>query len=209
MAEFTNTYTVNCPDCESDRIVKIGTRNGYQRYQCRGCTKKFSNRLPSHVPAIKAVFPDAQHIPSEGVDAELNNNRSERVQGKFRDRTKTLRGLEGRESGQRYLDGWVFHYNHFKEHHGLNGRTPAEAAQVNAPFTGGRERNQHPALGWRWCGYPANGETCPPLRESGTIWGFRNANGNCKAGSASAPENQLRSAKRDTSRWLPMESCNP
>ena len=27
------------------------------------------------------------------------------------------------------------HYNHFKEHHGLNGRTPAEAAQVNAPFT--------------------------------------------------------------------------
>ena len=94
-----------------------------------------TDRLPSYVPAIKEVFPDARHIQSEGLEAELNNNRSERVQGTFRDRTKTLRGLEGRESGQRYLDGWVFHYNHFKEHHGLDGQTPAQAANVNAPYT--------------------------------------------------------------------------
>ena len=94
-----------------------------------------TDRLPLYVPAIKEVFSEAEHIRSEGMDAELNNNRSERMQGTFRDRTKTLRGLEGRESGQRYLDGWVFHYNHFKEHHGLEGRTPAEAANVNAPFT--------------------------------------------------------------------------
>ncbi len=281
MAEFTKTYTVNCPDCESERIVKIGTRNGYQRYLCLGCDKKFSNngkakgrripaewvgaairkyysgmsykqiaeymedahgipepskatiyewvrdytqaaiqesekypahtsahwvvddmvldvggdkywnwnvmdhdtrfllasylsserdqrsaetvlrkamaasaeppktittdRLPSYVPAIKDVFPHAQHIRSEGMDSELNNNRSERVQGTFRDRTKTLRGLEGRESGQRYLDGWVLHYNHFKEHHGLNGRTPAEAAQVNAPFAEWADITRGPA----------------------------------------------------------------
>ena len=41
MAEFTTTYTVNRPACDSDRIVKIGFRNGEQRYLCRGCKKKF------------------------------------------------------------------------------------------------------------------------------------------------------------------------
>ncbi len=273
MAEFseTTTKTVNCPDCASGHVVKIGKQSGEQRYLCRGCATKFrangkakgrripaewigaairqyysgmsykqiaeymedaydipepskatiyewvrdytqaameesekypahtsdnwvvdemvldvggdkywnwnvmdhdtryllasylsserdqksaeavlrkamaasanppktitTDRLPSYVPAIKEVFPEAEHIQSEGLESELNNNRSERMQGTFRDRTKTLRGLEGRESGQRYLDGWVFHYNHFKEHHGLKGGTPAEAAQVNAPFT--------------------------------------------------------------------------
>ena len=41
MTEFTEPMAVNCPDCESTRIVKIGTRNGYQRYLCRACSKKF------------------------------------------------------------------------------------------------------------------------------------------------------------------------
>ena len=39
MAEFTKTYTVNCPDCEGDHVVKMGIRNGQQRYLCRGCKK--------------------------------------------------------------------------------------------------------------------------------------------------------------------------
>ena len=54
-----------------------------------------TDRLPSYVPAIKEVFPHAQHIRSEGMDSELNNNRSERVQGTFRDRTKTLGDWKG------------------------------------------------------------------------------------------------------------------
>ena len=41
MTEFTEPRAVNCPDCESARVVKIGTRNGYQRYLCRACSKKF------------------------------------------------------------------------------------------------------------------------------------------------------------------------
>ena len=43
MAEFTETttYSVNCPACESDRVVKVGVRNGQQRYRCRGCKKDF------------------------------------------------------------------------------------------------------------------------------------------------------------------------
>ena len=43
MAEFTNstTFMVNCPECDSAWVVKIGIRNGQQRYLCRKCKKSF------------------------------------------------------------------------------------------------------------------------------------------------------------------------
>ena len=93
-----------------------------------------SDKLGSYVPAIKQVFPDAEHIQSEGIRAELNNNLSERLQGTIKDRQKTLRGLEHLESGQQYLDGWAINYNMFREHEGVKGQTPAEMAGVNPPF---------------------------------------------------------------------------
>ena len=42
MAEFTQTITIDCPHCESDRVIKKGTRNGYQRYECKDCRRKFN-----------------------------------------------------------------------------------------------------------------------------------------------------------------------
>ena len=93
-----------------------------------------TDKLGSYVPAIKAVFPDADHIQSEGIRAELNNNLSERLQGSFRQREKTLRGMDSLESGQRYLDGWVMNYNLFREHEGVDYQTPAEMAGVSTPF---------------------------------------------------------------------------
>ena len=43
MAEFSETTvkTVNCPDCASERVVKVGKQSGEQRYLCGGCAKKF------------------------------------------------------------------------------------------------------------------------------------------------------------------------
>ena len=72
-----------------------------------------TDKLGSYTSTIKSVFPDAEHIQSEGIMARVNNNLSERLQGTIRDREKTLRGLDGLESGQRYLDGWAINYNLF------------------------------------------------------------------------------------------------
>ena len=77
---------------------------------------------------------DVKHVQSDGITAEVNNNLSERLQGTFRARTKTLRGLDSRASGQAYLDGWVLSYNLFREHESLRSRTPAEAAKMSPPF---------------------------------------------------------------------------
>ena len=94
-----------------------------------------TDRLGSYPPAIKAVFPDAKHVQSDGIRALVNNNLSERLQGTYRQREKTLRGLDNIETGQRYLDGWTLTYNLFREHEGIDYQTPGEEARVNAPFT--------------------------------------------------------------------------
>ena len=93
-----------------------------------------TDKLGSYVPAIKQEFPEAEHIQSEGIRARVNNNLSERLQGTIRQREKTLRGLDGLESGQQYFDGWAINYNLFREHEGVKGRPPAEMAGVNPPF---------------------------------------------------------------------------
>ena len=272
MTQFqqTTTYTLGCPSCGSNRVVKMGVRNGQQRYLCRGCKKAFrasgkaegrrmdaelvgsavrdyysgksykqiaeglvdeydipepskatifewvrdytdlalkgmeghkattsghwvademyvvvggktaynwnvmdsetryilashlsptrdgraaravirkamenadappktitTDKWRAYLKPIKDLAPETKHIQSEGLTATVNNNQSERLQGTYRDREKTLRGLGSIESGQRYLDGWNLQYNLFRKHHSLENGTPGEAAKVDAPF---------------------------------------------------------------------------
>ena len=95
----------------------------------------FTDKLRSYLPALREVLPKTKHHQSQGFAADINNNLSERLQGTFRDRVKTLRGLDTIESGQRYLDGWVITYNNFRGHESLGNQTPAYRAKVNPPFT--------------------------------------------------------------------------
>ena len=92
--------------------------------------------LASYRKALPRAFPTrwVKHVVSKGIRAEINNNLSERLQGTFRDRDKTLRALKHRETGQEYVDGLVLHYNYFRPHDGLDGKRPAEAAGAALPF---------------------------------------------------------------------------
>ena len=95
-----------------------------------------TDKLRSYISAVEDLFgADVKHVQSEGLAAEVNNNLSERLQGTIRARDKTLRGLDTRQTGQAYLDGWVLNYNLFREHESLRDRTPAEAARMNPPFS--------------------------------------------------------------------------
>ena len=97
--------------------------------------------LTSYQKGIKTAFPvhPVKHIVSKGIRAIINNNLSERLQGTFRDRDKTLRGLKQRESGQAYLDGLVLNYNYFRPHQALDGKKPAEKAGAEIPFESWRD----------------------------------------------------------------------
>ena len=94
--------------------------------------------LRSYRQALPRAFPtrEVKHTVSQGIKAQINNNMSERLQGTFRDRDKTLRGLDSRETGQAYIDGMVLHYNYFRPHESLDNKKPAEAAGAELPFKG-------------------------------------------------------------------------
>lgn len=89
-----------------------------------------TDQLGSYTDAIAASFPKAQHIQSEGIYEEVNNNLSERLQKTIRSRIKTMDGMETQRTAQDYLDGWVLDYNFFKDHRAHKGATPAEMAGV-------------------------------------------------------------------------------
>ena len=93
-----------------------------------------TDKWRAYIKPIKDIVPEAKHIQSQGLAAEVNNNLSERLQGTYRDREKTLRGLESIETGQRFLDGWTLNYNLFRKHEGLKNKTPASKALVDPPF---------------------------------------------------------------------------
>ena len=92
--------------------------------------------LPSYRSAVRTAFPThpVRHVVSQGIRAVINNNLSERLQGTFRDRDKTLRSMKLRETGQTYIDGLVVAYNYFRPHMGIGGKRPVEKAGGAAPF---------------------------------------------------------------------------
>ena len=71
--------------------------------------------------ALPRAFPARRVKPvvSQGIQAEINNNLSERLPGTFRDRDKMLRELKQRETGLACVDGLATHYNHFRPHEAL------------------------------------------------------------------------------------------
>ena len=95
-----------------------------------------TDKLASYNDGIERVFgADTKHVQSGGIRARLNNNLSERLQGTIRQREKVMRGLKSQETGQLIMDGWMLHYNHFKPHESLKGRTPAREAGIESPLT--------------------------------------------------------------------------
>lgn len=68
-----------------------------------------------------------------GVRTRETNNIVERLHGTLKDRTKPMRGLKSYESTKLLLEGWSVHYNCVRPHQSLGGKTPAQAARMNAP----------------------------------------------------------------------------
>jgi hypothetical protein len=63
---------------------------------------------------------------------EHNNNPIERYNGKSKDRIKSIRsGFKSFEGAEYFMDLRRVIYNSENPHHGLQGKTPAEAAEIN------------------------------------------------------------------------------
>ena len=94
-----------------------------------------TDKLRAYLDGIEIVFGGyTEHIQSSPFADQDDTNEIERFQGTIKDRTKVIRGFKTVETALIILDGFLVHYNFFRPHISLKGKTPAEVAGVNIPF---------------------------------------------------------------------------
>jgi putative transposase len=101
--------------------------------ECANKTPKvvMTDKLAAYLDGIELAFgADAEHKHGSPFDVQSNTNLIERFQGSLKDRTKVLRGLKKPETARKFIEGWLIHYNYFRPHISLKGRTPAQKAGI-------------------------------------------------------------------------------
>ena len=100
-----------------------------------------TDKLGQYNKAFNAVFYSnlkenrVIHLKSEGFESEINTNLIERFHSTVKQRTKVMRDLKAKSSARVVMDGYMTHYNFFKEHDYLEGMTPAQAGGIGENIT--------------------------------------------------------------------------
>lgn len=82
----------------------------------------------AYVKEYRTLARDTKHIQHIHMAGDHHNNKMERLNGEIRDREKVMRGIKKMDTP--ILVGYQQYHNYFREHEGLNGKTPAEIAGI-------------------------------------------------------------------------------
>ena len=97
-----------------------------------------TDKLRSYLDAVEKTWgAGTKHITASPFikgKGEDSTRAIERFHGTLKDRTKVMRSLANKDSAKIILDGWLAHYNFFRPHQSLNGKSPAEAAGIISPY---------------------------------------------------------------------------
>ena len=97
-----------------DILISDGAMNFHEAYK-----EEFWSR----------IAPRTSHVRHIHIQGDHNNNKMERMNGEIRDREKVMRGIKTMDSP--IFKGYQIYHNYIREHEGLNGKTPAEAANIH------------------------------------------------------------------------------
>jgi len=95
-----------------------------------------TDKLRSYDGAFNKEFftlrnPRTRHAKLKNIREGTNNNIVERLNGTKRERLKVMRGLDRDGSAQKFAEADRLYYNFIRPHMALNGKTPAEVANIN------------------------------------------------------------------------------
>jgi transposase-like protein len=82
----------------------------------------------------QALGSDTEHVQSSPFSHDDSTAKIERYHGTLKERYKVMRGLKDVGSAIAFIEGFMLHYNFFKSHDALDGKTPAEVAGVEYPY---------------------------------------------------------------------------
>jgi putative transposase len=93
-----------------------------------------TDKQNSYLDGIELTFgSDTEHIqgnPFKIKSTGESTSEIERFHGTLKDRTKVFRSFRDIETLEQFTDGWLIYYNYFRPHTALEGKTPAEEAQI-------------------------------------------------------------------------------
>jgi len=128
----------------SQRRELIDARRVFQDAKLKTGSPKaiIHDGLPSYDKAFQKEYytlknPRVKNIRSISVRHEGLNSVVERLNGSTRDREKTMRGMNTKESAQKIIEAMRIHYNFCREHSVL-GKTPSEEAGINLNLQGNK-----------------------------------------------------------------------
>ena len=96
--------------------------------------RAYQHAITKEFRTMKA--PRTEHIRVPNIRNRSNNNMVERLHGTIRERNKVMRGLEDEPTAQTIVDGFRIYYNFIRPHQALNGKTPAEKANMQLNLKG-------------------------------------------------------------------------
>jgi transposase-like protein len=96
----------------------------------------FTDRWKGYLDGIELAYgADVRDISTiRSGDRNVYLKLAESWQRTLKDRDKIINRLKNKENACLILNGWSVHYNYFRIHEALNGRTPGEAAKSNFQY---------------------------------------------------------------------------
>lgn len=105
----------------------------------------YTDKLATYLNSIEpASCMEIEHEQGSSFNIENNTYLIELFHATVKERTKAMHGLRSLDTIRRFMEGWLVHYNYFKPHTSLAGKTPAELAEVNFPFRNWKEVTEQP-----------------------------------------------------------------
>jgi hypothetical protein len=94
-----------------------------------------TDKLSSYIEGIDlATGGRAAHIRSKPFTDENSTNVIERFHGTLKQRTNVIHHFRDLETARLLTEGWLIHYNFFKEHESLGNVSPVKHMRMEMPF---------------------------------------------------------------------------
>jgi len=92
--------------------------------------RAYQDAIPKEFYTMKG--PRTQHVRIPNIRDRSNSNMVERLHGTIRQRNKVMRGLDEEKTAQTIMDGLRIYYNFLRPHSALEGKTPAQKANMES-----------------------------------------------------------------------------
>ncbi len=97
--------------------------------------KIITDKLRAYIDGIDlASGGRVRHIQSYPFTDENSTSLIERFQGTLKQRTNVIRHFKDLETARLLTEGWLIHYNFFKDHESLDNVSPAKHMKIEMPF---------------------------------------------------------------------------